>query len=493
MRCCWMKSSGYFLVGLVLMIFVLTDLAEAQKEILTIGKAQSPVLSQLKRGRAAKDAREAVKEAKEKVKGQGKDANEQRQKEKDELKNRLKNVDAVVADLSEVTPSDDDKLLAEAAKEAEVPIVLEKVDGKKMADLLGVGADVKLAALESSKGKGKLHVWDDSPAELSDSKVENEKLDLKLTPEQKAEVEKRGEKEQIHPPVKVEKSTKAKETKGYEQAAADVENILRNRPFSRGARSQAITDKAAQWIYEVDTYWNAYYWNPGGVPLACFDRQYNIGIYASSVNKYIVVRQTGGIWGRMNWDSKTNRGYFIEKLWTQMDPTGDGYLPPSWILASTKPDNANNQTTIATTLGFDITASYPPSAGISASRSETKTLTDWRVVNQTLPPKGEWEYSLSKGGYKNPQDLIGTWGYLDGLPAISTNGWQAEGAFAESMWKGPANSTGTAKIALRSRMTVRHTWISWHLFWVDWWSSYSSAYRGTWWYFNTSVVSLPSL
>lgn len=149
-----------------------------QKSIITIGNANSPVLQQIKAKKAAnakKAAKTLLSAAKKNAKKTpGGDAKAQRKALKQALRDQMADVEAVLADLSTVEITDDEKLLVEAAGEANVPVVLEKVDKGKMSKLVGVGFDADVVVVETRPGDGltKVNIWADLSSEGVPGEVE---------------------------------------------------------------------------------------------------------------------------------------------------------------------------------------------------------------------------------------------------------------------------------------------------------------------------------
>jgi len=239
-------------------------------EVISIGQADSPVLSKVAKKRARKEARTLIKAMRQEMKAeitamkdemkaeikklpknqrkaarmQGKierkAARKQKRAEIKALRQQLKasNVDAVIANLSNVNPTEDDMELVTAALEEGVPVVLEKVSKDKMATMLGLGIDADMVVAESRKGGGqvRLNIWNDQMDQVSDGQSETLSIPYTGTPEELEKMVAEAKKEKLRlPPNPKGKSVKAPDYRGYGQASEQVENILVHRPYSKAA------------------------------------------------------------------------------------------------------------------------------------------------------------------------------------------------------------------------------------------------------------------
>lgn len=106
--------------------------ANAQdRQVLTLGYANTPLLQAAKGGRASLDGRALLKSKDSKAGSRMAKAD-------------LRTVDWVAANLAEIDPTPEDRDIITAAKEAGVPVVIENADEAKMSALFGIGVKASL-------------------------------------------------------------------------------------------------------------------------------------------------------------------------------------------------------------------------------------------------------------------------------------------------------------------------------------------------------------
>ncbi|MEE9398319.1 MAG: OmpH family outer membrane protein [Methylococcales bacterium] len=516
-------------------------------EVITIGQADSPVLSKVAKKRARKDARALIKtmrqemkaeikamkdemkaEIKKLPKGQRKAARmqgkierkaarKQKRAEIKALRQQLKagNVDAVIANLANINPTEDDIVLVQAAQEEGIPVALENVSADKMAKLVGVGVDVDMVVVETRANGGQvlLNIWDDEAVTLEDSEGSARGgLPPNVTPEQRAELEEKAKSgKPRHPPLPKGPQAKSKvapTSNSFQQATTDVEHILTMRPYSKGAEDLALSDKYNNYCdrsvttacHEFQTAFLPYYWCPDGYcsHKANLNAQFSFGMYVTPISKYIVFQTVGSVGADLMHDAANYKGYFLESFKANYTPLG---VPSGWVLDETAPQNANNTGSVTSTTGFSFGVSAGadkkgPNAGASASYSSSTSvktdLTDWKVINHNVPPKAKWTFKLSKTGvgvYDDWEDIfdwkaIEGW-YLGSLPDMSKYGFQPR---TEAVWRGPASTVGTITFESHFEMLLRYSWVIEYFVWRDYRMDTDKA---TWihnWVFNLGYI-----
>ncbi len=516
-----------FILSAVISAAMIAWLPSAQAqgdEIITIGDVKSPVLQKVIMKSATKTtAKTLISTVKRNLKAQPSGAKGKNKATKQALRERLRNIKAVAMDLSAVTPSDDDKLLIEAAQQAGVPVILEKVSGKKMAELFGMGTAADLVVVESRKNGGqiKLNIWKDDDSTVKKGKVESIKLKLSsnLTPEQKTKL-KELEKQK---PTKNAKSNQkqqrqsntpsaaqgeaAAQGNGYGQATQEVENILQNRPFSQGAQDlgnySSFCDGKSTACKEVAVNLNPIYWCPE--PDGICDKKPHLspnmwyGLYATPQSKWIVIRSEGSVGAELMSDQQCNKGFFLESFKASFSILD--YVPNGWVLDQASPGNANNEGKLVSSTGFEFGIDTSgPSAGYSQSTSTYQNLSDWALLNTIRPPDVDWEFKLSavnagQTPYNNWDDIIergiagSATGSMHGLPVMSTSGFQPR---AEVVYRGPADAIDYIEFLASWEANVRHTWCEVQGLIVTPHSQLAKKTTNHSWWILTNQVSLPT-
>ncbi|MBI4903217.1 MAG: hypothetical protein HY820_06250 [Acidobacteria bacterium] len=406
--------------------------ADDQPAVLTLGYANSPLLQTIKANRTPVDARAALK-------------SRDRKSGVRLTRTELRNVDVLVVDLAEIETTPEDLELVDSVKEAGIPMVLENVTAPKMAALFGFGVDNSAVVVEydPKTRRGKMNLAD---------------------------------------PMKMD------EVPGYVQmpyANANfgdrvkfVQEIVRKRPFARGARVQSAlgncintsgtkvfsNDSCKEWeIEEPAVYFCpakanvlAYFsgamgstvnFRVGPAIYSCawattyVDAKWQVGIYkvhtSSGAKRYVVVRNTGG-WGVVGpggvGDPRTintdhEKFPFFSMYRVTMLPVG---MPSGWQLDKAFPANVNSVGSIQTTTGWTVSAggnigvqpdggtgSIEASVSYERSRSTSISVSDWSVRNSSGSPNSYLTYYMSSNAGCETGDLV-TFGYEEPLGSKMT-------------------------------------------------------------------------
>ncbi len=447
-------------------------MAQAQeRQALTLGYANTPLLQAVKGGRYAVDGRGLLR---------GKNGKAGARLAKADFRN----VDMVAADLREIEISAEDRELIEAAKDAGIPVVLENASGEKMAALFGIGVESSLVVVEF------------------DARTKRSRLNLA-------------------DPIAME------EVPGYVQMPQPYENfgdrvqyvkdIVEKRPFTRGAQMQSMLGNCNQAPFtngagcaetEITNppvmfcpakaimqaqyvYGNLASWDKAATIYSCawgmvmVDPRWEAGLYkintrlngVDTVRYYTIVRATGG--GgvvapngigdpvRINADHEQFPFFTLYKV-SMLPRTGvNGSvagMPAGWYLDKASPSNENRTGTITTTTGWSVsvgaTGGGTPegpngtvSAQVSYERSRTSSIlvSDWSILNSSASPNMVVSYYMSNtnvcGGESKPVALTDYLGdamtkkcgmrFKVGVPPLwSTSGNKYSGPLAETVWVG---------------------------------------------------------
>jgi len=486
--------------NLVISIMALMPVALSAGEIVSLGNSYSPVLMALKGSHKVSDGHQIVESIRKSVEASTKDEKRRAQARTAALTERLRQVDAVTADLKELEPGDDDRAVVDAARSAGIPVVFENASNDKMTTLLGLGTDADLVVTEFNPAvaKGRINftrasfqAQDSSPHQIA------------ITPDPNAV---------IHPELLRQRI--------FTYKLEMAQTILRDRPFTNSttpAKTQTSADPTAKALnndsgasgvigvcneapsahqcFEYETQnWNTYYICPYSIDTnqqdcgwgTFIEPQLAVGLYLAAEpdantglpNRAILLRSFGA-WGERTYysnDHLENRPFFTS-YYLEFYPTN---LPTGYSRAQLQPTNANNTTSVTTSTGFSWsvtgTAQSAPSVtggfGYTSSSSYTSTLSDWSVTNiQYGDQSAAWNYQLANTtncsgnpqAYK-PSDNTTLGGFcwnpfrywLNDLPDWSTYGPNAaiSQPFSEAVWSGTDKTNTQIKFVYVIQATV---------------------------------------
>lgn len=469
--------------------------AQGGGKALAIGKADSPALRALGSSRQKVDGREIAKAAR--AASQGADADSKREDALKRVAERLKDVSVVMADLSEITPTDDDRLLVDAARRGGIPLALEKVTADKMARFLGMGTDADLVVVES-RGQGSemsFNVFGGEPPSFEDQELPP--IARKRAADDIPPGGKEPTKEEQKAPITDEVGPMGKtRVDALPSAARAAEKIVNEKPFSKGGRNQSLitnncpTGNTA--CRESQVYWNPWTWHPEGVSENhILHPGFSFGLYRLGEDVLLVFRFQGDIGTNMTWNDSKNRGYFLESYRLYANVTS---MPSQWSFDHMAPGNTNSTANLASTTSWGVSGSVGsdmtgPKAAVSGNYGLSETfntdISDFSVAR--LRPSAEsvlWEYKMSAssgGEYKEPGDLA-YWDFLElkyyDVPTIARYGTDlvAEATFVGP--KGPTDCSETINLDTNVKENVVRLWFDtsdilhplvkgWRT-WLDW-------------------------
>ena len=424
---------------------------QPQKQVISLGHATSPVLQVLKASRGVVNGRELMNAMRSRDRAQ----QQQQQFGAAALRAQMQSVEAVFADLHEIDPTEDDIALVDAARQAQVPVVLENVESDKMARFFGVGVSnaLVIADYDPEKRMGRLTFGE--PVRLEE--VEEDPS--------MAEVRSFGHKLELVRSILASQEAKAKKF-----AAAGTANSSRPEAIMEtGTCTQAMLNAT-----------NCYEWYSVGLGPVKFlpklygglvypwvqsfiDPEFFAGVYQVGNIKYARIRSTGG-WGNTGLgsvpplfiDTDRERAPFFTSYGITLSPTN---MPAGWALQQVAPKNPNESGTLTVTTGWHVSASGDQnggslSAGYDATTSSTINVSDWNFSNYSMSPKAQWVYYMSgtygcgsttKKPYPESNDVTKMINYcwdtaknsVNRPPAWSFNGNQySDATLAEAVWFG---------------------------------------------------------
>jgi hypothetical protein len=486
-------------------------LAAADTNLITLGNAQSPVITGLKSQRNTVDGRaliESVKQSPE-LSSAGPKAHEVQLRL---MRGRLGKADAVVADLSEITPTEDDSALMEAAREAGVPVVLENVTREKMANVFGVGLDNPLVIAEYDAARHMGHLTFGEPAHLEG--VEDDSATM-------ADLRSFNHKLHVAESVLTNSSQARAAAKAPGAPKAELTNPT-------GYCSQAVltSSQCQEWYstglgpitFNIATLaGGANYLHPYFPAMSFVDPEFFAGVYQVGLTKYVRVQALGG-WGNRqigalppsfpeNFESE--RMPFFSNYAISLQPVG--LNTQTWGIDRVAPLNPNNNTTIATTTGWQVGASGGNSGGsltasYGSSTTSTVTLNDWSIIDFSSSPTAGWAYYMSAASDCEGDANAISYGSLtdSGMTSYCTKefkqivnnppdwswfGYNYTGTsnpLAESVWHG--NTSETFQILNQVIATVNDFSVNNHFVYYDWSELATAATSSNYIAINTSVV-----
>lgn len=212
---------------------------------------------------------------------------------------------------------------------------------------------------------------------------------------------------------------------------------------------------------------------------------YDIWLYAttSPMNKWMIIstKGTGVSPGSMSFNSAADKGFFTERFYMQFGP----YFRNGTI-DRIQPQNANDQTNIATSTGFSIGASAGadasgPNASLNASYSSSTTVSsnidDFRVTNNSDAQYAKFTYALSStsgGAYNNWGDLMNPEPCFFCNPVVHTPPVWATNGFlpsCESVWVYPKDYNAKELLYFYQHQYLRRVRVSQ----INFWSGHSYA------------------
>jgi hypothetical protein len=99
-----------------------------------------------------------------------------------------------------------------------------------------------------------------------------------------------------------------------------------------------------------------------------------------------------------DWAVKTydEMAWFQDRVVVEVEPYEDPDYPytQGWITEGTSPETVNNQTQVTSGTSFSIGFQAPenPSASFTYSDSQTRTISDWKMTNESSDIKARWNY-----------------------------------------------------------------------------------------------------
>jgi hypothetical protein len=497
---------GFRAMALVAAVTFTGSLAFAQnpqpQRFVSLGYSASPVIQALKAGKESLDGREmmkAMRAASERNGGpplskQGMQAS---------VRAKLAGVSALIADLGELELTESDLTMIEAANDAGIPVVLENVTGEKLASVFGAGVDNSLvvAEFDPRTRMGQLNF------------AEPLKVDENF---EGAEIPRTADRLSFSARLKF------------------VQEIIEKRPFTKGARPQAVSDLGActvtgssllpanackEWrtsglgpVYfcPYQGYGNPSYTCEHGMPW--YDPEFEFGVYQVGPNKYIRLRAIGGFGMNMTGatvqSSNTERFPYFNQFRVAFTPNFTG---TDFSISRLAPANANSTTSFSTTTGWSVgvdgsVSSGGPSAGLNVSYNQSTTttmeVTDWSARNTSTGANASWVYYMSNttncqdsarpiGFYDNLLDKMFSWCTpsakytVNKIPGWSTNGYSYYDPFAEATWWG--HTAASIPVQYKVGVQVNNAWTT-STGW-NWHTAYDSrSSTGTLW-INTGSVS----
>lgn len=252
----------------------------------------------------------------------------------------------------------------------------------------------------------------------------------------------------------------SKKPKNVAERTKAVEDIVRFRPFSKGAQNLSaigFCGSSSPYCKEWLTAYQPEKWNQNNsTGQLTFNTNLMIGMYSAGSNKYILVRSIGSIGTSMQWNGSWDRGYFIENFKAEMYPTTSGLTR-----RDTSPINANNTSSLrsTTSFGFKTTSGVPEVSG-SYSQSITQQLSDWGVTNHSVSDaiKGKWEFYLAKVGGSSYDSWKSAIEYknIKSFPTMSSTGFQPK---AEAYWSAASTDTTNHTFYTKWDVMTRNTWL----------------------------------
>lgn len=467
--------------------------AQNEDVLLLVGEARTDLLSKLAKALPTADAMEVVDAARENA--------ADREAHITMLREKLRDVHAIALDLAALEIGDPHRLLMEAARAEAVPVVFQHADGEKMKDLVGGGITAPLVVAEHEAGTGVTHLHIFGGLTVAKG-MEDDQQELPIDDTATSEHEGEEEEEEEENPDAIEKAHHSLDDGDPRQNPGDlfvaVFRILQQQRYSNGGAAQHVTSHAytglgicngAPNCNEYVTHWHQHSHSTTNTVLG---PQVRWARFRGTIEDYVVVRLEGRVGANLKWNVSDDRGYFVEFF----EPKASivGWPTGSWVLAKSAPPNQNDQSTIASTTGFTVTATGGASgkqptgslaAGYSQSSTRTMNLSDFKVVNhEGDSPNIRWSFDLSKVDgryqYNNWKSLIDKQ-FMDcdlrNLPTMSSNGFQY---ISEGVWRGPKNARGSFKFNIRATVRVRNTWLR---------GAFDSKWRTrsySFWVYNTS-------
>ena len=183
----------------------------------------------------------------------------------------------------------------------------------------------------------------------------------------------------------------------------------------------------------------------------------------------------------MDSDSDYNRGYFHNKVNITMKSQD-----ASVKLLTHSPSNINSQTTYtassSVTVGVDISKNPGFNASYTVGQSESRTISDFDIQNNSSGSKATWNYQLGRSK-NNKFDMFYSPGVfrkdkVHGIPNLGKLNMQP---ISVSLWEAGGNTTGSKKFELNwsveyMRCRVTGDWVSFTRHWDTktrnwgWWS-----------------------
>lgn len=467
-------------------------LAAADTNLITLGDAQSPVITGLKSKRNTVDGRALIQSVKQspEVSSAGPKAREVQLRL---MRSRLGKADAVVADLSEITPTEDDSALMEAARQAGVPVVLENVTKEKMANVFGIGLDNPLVIAEYDADRHMGHLTFGEPAHLEGAADDSATM---------AELRSFNHKLDVAESVLKTSSQARAAAKASGAPKAELTN-----PTGYCSQGALTSSQCQEWYstglgpvtFNIATFAGGdNTLHPYFPAMSFVDPEFFAGVYQVGLTKYVRVQALGG-WGNMQYGGllppyfptnfESERMPFFSNYGISLQPLG--LNTQTWGIDRVAPLNPNNNTTIATTTGWQVGASGGNSGGsltasYGSSTTSTITLNDWSVIDFSGSPTAGWSYYMSAASDCKGNSNAISYGSLtdsgmtswcvseakqivNNPPAWSWFGYHYTGTsnpLAESVWHG--NTVETFNILNQVTATVNDFSVDNHFLWYDW-------------------------
>lgn len=449
---------------------------------------------------------------------------------------QLAGVETVFLDAAQVKGGNSVEMgYVQAAMDKHIPVVLENIDKETMLKLAGIGINAKVAVVEGlvhERGVRLTIVEDgaialppgvtpvpDPPkvAEIEElvSPMDTTKMDIKKLKAARAAIGNKplkanqGQTPSFRPsnpnnPTSVEElstqtvnALKAHATKRLmggkpkDERRGSLDPIFDNAiasidPAFKGGPSYYIREDVVEQLpdyakFHIDMNWGGQRtWGIQGISQAPrIHVDYDIWLYAttSPMKKWMTIatKGTGVSPGTMSSNSATNKGFFTEQFSMQFGP----YFPNGSI-DKIQPQNANDQTNIATSTGFTIGASAGadasgPNTSVNASYSSSTTVSsnidDFKVTNRSDAQYAKFTYALSStsgGAYNNWGDLRNSEPCFFCNPIVHTPPIWATAGFlpsCESVWAYPKDYNGNELLYFYQHQFLRAVWVSEINFW----------------------------
>ncbi|KYF64882.1 hypothetical protein BE11_03265 [Sorangium cellulosum] len=419
----------------------------------------------------------------------------------------LDDASAIVADMEALGPDRIEAVLPllRAATEAGIPLVLENAhDPSRMAAAIGYGVPADAAIVEPSMDGTRFRI--EILGNAGDMQVASgpgEHAVVAVQPPDEAHA-RRGRLD-LGAPASEEAPASSQAPTGAsppasrpEQMANDVARRLREIVAEKATsvKPMALTMSS----YPQGTY-RSYLvnlrttWSPGWCPAcswvqtATMDIGFEVELVASAnpPGKFLIISGVGSGTnpGGLPANDGGQRGWFQESVNVQIQPDASAPL----ISHMHTPNSPNGVNSYAVSNGCSFgggVGTDGPTTSFSCGTTATSsvTLSDFSAIDSSVGTRTDWTWRMSAAEgnpYNAPRDLVNPWtGYLRDLPFLAKSTLTPQ---FQAIYRADSRYTGAVPVRLQSSQTLRDTYVEWHVFWSD---VFSSSKTNTIWT-NTTV------